>query len=315
MAAFINISGLRFGRLVVQELAQAKGEKKRWRCLCDCGKESISHATSLRAGKTLSCGCWKAEATRAKLFKHGESAASNDGKATPEYHAWKHIKDRAYNAKNKSYANYGGRGIKMYLPWQESFETFLEYVGRRPQGKTSIGRVDVNGSYEPGNVRWEDDAEQARSKRNSVFVDYQGKSCILQDAAKMAGVSASLLRIYMQLFGITFDDVILAMNKRIKVSLWLTEHLPDADNEAVLLSLIDQKILTQIFPSRLKRPFGDAKKKGTIVLDKQSHGYILTEAGRERLAISGSVAVSPVGAPVGSVTVALPASLSIPLKT
>lgn len=58
MSKYIDESGNRYGRLLVTEEA-GRGNKGSvlWKCLCDCGKETIVYGYSLRSGKTKSCGC------------------------------------------------------------------------------------------------------------------------------------------------------------------------------------------------------------------------------------------------------------------
>ena len=63
-----------------------------------------------------------------------------------------------------NWANYGGRGIRMCDEWLNSYAAFLAYMGERPEGMT-LDRIDVDGNYEPGNVRWATPLEQARNKR------------------------------------------------------------------------------------------------------------------------------------------------------
>lgn len=83
------------------------------------------------------------------------------------YHriAWLNMKSRCYNKKNRSYKDYGGRGIKVCDRWLNSFETFKEDVGKRPTPKHSIDRMDNNGDYGPNNVKWSTMKEQANNRR------------------------------------------------------------------------------------------------------------------------------------------------------
>ncbi len=49
--------GKRFGHLTVLAYAGKRAGMHRWRCLCDCGKETVVGQTLLQSGKTKSCGC------------------------------------------------------------------------------------------------------------------------------------------------------------------------------------------------------------------------------------------------------------------
>lgn len=49
--------GKRFGMLTVLEYAGKRDGMHRWKCLCDCGKETVVGQTLLQSGKTKSCGC------------------------------------------------------------------------------------------------------------------------------------------------------------------------------------------------------------------------------------------------------------------
>lgn len=68
----------------------------------------------------------------------------------------------------RSYANYGGRGIVVCLRWME-FKNFYADMGDRPKG-VSMDRIDHNGNYEPGNCRWASKREQARNMRSNVWI-------------------------------------------------------------------------------------------------------------------------------------------------
>jgi len=57
MSGVKDITGKRFGRLVVTGRSDNEKHKVRWICKCDCGNETIVTADSLLSGKTKSCGC------------------------------------------------------------------------------------------------------------------------------------------------------------------------------------------------------------------------------------------------------------------
>ena len=57
----INLTGLRYGRLTVIERDENKGKIAAWRCICDCGNETIVRGDHLRSGVSQSCGCLRDE--------------------------------------------------------------------------------------------------------------------------------------------------------------------------------------------------------------------------------------------------------------
>lgn len=87
------------------------------------------------------------------------------GSRTPEYQAWGAMKTRCLNPQSSSWPNYGGRGIKVCDRWMHNFPAFLEDVGPKPGPHYSLDRIDVDGDYEPGNVRWATRTEQNRNRR------------------------------------------------------------------------------------------------------------------------------------------------------
>jgi hypothetical protein len=72
---------------------------------------------------------------------------------------------RCVDQNGKSYPNYGGRGISVCDRWRESFTAFLADVGEKPSPGMSLDRIDNDGNYEPGNVRWATASEQNRNRR------------------------------------------------------------------------------------------------------------------------------------------------------
>jgi hypothetical protein len=161
----------RFGRLLVLERAPAVPgtHDTRWVCRCDCGASVIAYGGNLRRGRSRSCGCLRAEVSRTKETTHGAArhrARGHRVPETPEYRAWCHAKARCFNPNTDHFEHYGGRGITMCSLWVHDFAAFLRHIGPRPPG-TSLDRIDPDGHYEPGNVRWATRQQQRSNRRDS----------------------------------------------------------------------------------------------------------------------------------------------------
>lgn len=171
--------GDRFGKLVVIESVRATGVKTKWRCLCDCGNESIIRQDHLNSGATMSCGCLAAE--------------TNGAYKTRTYSSWSSMRQRCLNPKAPNYQNYGGRGVHICARWLESFENFLADMGVRPAG-TTLERDETNQNYEPGNCRWATPKEQARNRRNNRLVEFEGEEITMSEAAERSGVNLTTFK-------------------------------------------------------------------------------------------------------------------------
>lgn len=55
-----DLTGERFGKLLVLRRADSRNGRTRWLCRCDCGNEKEVAAQALKSGKTKSCGCLRA---------------------------------------------------------------------------------------------------------------------------------------------------------------------------------------------------------------------------------------------------------------
>lgn len=93
---------------------------------------------------------------------------------TTEYRIWGHMKDRCSNPRSHAYPDYGGRGIVVCADWVASFENFFAYLGKRPSRLHTLDRINNDGNYEPGNVRWALPLVQQRNKSNCSMFTYQG---------------------------------------------------------------------------------------------------------------------------------------------
>lgn len=118
----VDISGIRFGRLIAEYPIETKKDLGRlWLCHCDCGNDTIIPAKMLQAGKTKSCGCLRDDKIADLNKKHGKSHKSR------LYNVWIGMRQRCNDPLHKSYKNYGGRGIKVCTEWN-NFELFEEWA-------------------------------------------------------------------------------------------------------------------------------------------------------------------------------------------
>lgn len=159
MGKLIDLTGQTFGRLtVIERSGTGNTGQAQWKCLCECGKETIVLGDNLRRGKQVSCGCYHSEI----MFKHGATVGE---KKTQEYVIWCEMKRRCTDNNAEYYKDYGGRGIKVCERWTNSFENFFEDMGKRPSKRHSIDRIYNDGDYEPGNCRWATQSQQSINSR------------------------------------------------------------------------------------------------------------------------------------------------------
>ncbi len=124
-----------------------------------CQKSFYVYPRLLSAGKGRFCskGC----ASTSSKTTHGLRYHSL-------YSKWKSMRRRCYNSRAKSYKNYGGRGIEVYEEWRANPKFFIEWVetnlGPCPEDM-SLDRIDNDGSYVPGNLRWATRKQQQSNRR------------------------------------------------------------------------------------------------------------------------------------------------------
>lgn len=182
----IDITGQIFDRLTVTRYVGGG----LWECKCTCGNIRLATGSKLRNGHTQSCGCLKTDIPPdrprgGRPVTHGESRR---GQRTKEYEAWAQMLDRC-----KSHPRYAGRGIEVCERWQ-TYQYFLEDMGRAPTPQHSIDRIDNNGNYKPGNCRWATDKEQSNNRRTNRRLTWNGTTRTVAEWADEVGMNADTLK-------------------------------------------------------------------------------------------------------------------------
>lgn len=170
-----DLIGRQFGRLKVIKENGFQGRNRHLWCRCICGTEKSIAACAIKSGSTISCGCYKKE-----------TGGTHRLSKTKFYKRWQQMIRRCYKSQDKKYSSYGGRGIRVCEFFRSSPANLILCLGKKPEGKFSIGRANNDGHYScgqcaeclrcghPMNVRWETDTQQARNKRGTKFWTFQG---------------------------------------------------------------------------------------------------------------------------------------------
>lgn len=183
MPKLIDLTGQRFGRLVVIERADNSADgRARWLCRCDCGQSKTVLGEHLKKGRTKSCGCAKSESSSKRFKKHG-------GRNSKLYRIWSNMKDRCNNPDCKVYSDYGGRGIKVCKEWIDDFSAFQKWAlaNGYKEGLT-IDRKDNDKGYSPDNCRWTDRKIQGNNKRNCRYITYKGQRKTVAEWSDITGI-------------------------------------------------------------------------------------------------------------------------------
>lgn len=167
MPRFIDIIGRQFGRLIAVEYA-GKNEfaRSQWLCKCECGGEKVVYLRSLLSGDTKSCGCLQRELASQRAASTNKKNAKHGMVNIPEYRVWGMMIQRCTNPNNKNYKDYGGRGITVSEEWLD-FKNFIKDMGRRPNNKLTIERVDNDKGYSRDNCKWDTRKVQRANQRCS----------------------------------------------------------------------------------------------------------------------------------------------------
>ena len=150
---------------------------KFFNAICVCGKEK--KLTLQEVKKNISCGC---------MNKYDHNKTHGLSKSS-EYKSWQGIKDRCLNANSPSFKYYGERGITICDDWKDSFEIFLNDMGKKPSKNHTIERLDVNKGYSKENCIWATKKQQANNRRSNYLLTYKGITKTRSEWADLIGVN------------------------------------------------------------------------------------------------------------------------------
>lgn len=163
--------------------APNKGGKTMYYCLCHCGNLFKTSQSHLHSGHTISCGCILKYTSKILHTTHGKTE-------TRLRRIWNSMKQRCYNNNIPQYKDWGGRGIAVCDEWRDDFQAFYDWsMANGYDDNLSIDRIDNDGNYEPNNCQWATRKQQARNKRNNVYITYKGVSKTANEWAEYLGVN------------------------------------------------------------------------------------------------------------------------------
>lgn len=157
-----------FGRLKVISLASPNGYRKRWHCICVCGKTKDVLEQNLLNGHVKSCGCLLSTESQKRILKYNNAVnrETHGETKTRLYRIWIGMKSRCYGKTSSSYSQYGLRGIKVCDEWKSSFISFKKWsLENGYSDSLTLDRINVNGDYCPANCRWVTLSVQSFNKR------------------------------------------------------------------------------------------------------------------------------------------------------
>jgi len=199
MTKLIDLSGKKYGRVMVNGIAPKAGHHTKWFCTFDCGNKFTTSGNRLRNGTTKSCGCYALEVRKKCNTTHGRFY-------DPIYKVWNSMNQRCSNQKFKYYSDYGGRGIKVCESWLK-FENFLADMGERPDGMT-IDRVDNNKGYSPENCKWSTRIENANNKRNNRMITIGDETDTISNWCRRRGIKKSTVKSRVYNLGWSYEKAV-----------------------------------------------------------------------------------------------------------
>ena len=199
----LHLEGKRFGKLLVLEEVQTKKRGSYWLCQCDCGNKFVILGTRLTKGEKIDCNaCARKRSIGGVHRTHGM-------KHTRLYRIWHGIKTRCFNANDKGYKNYGGRGITMCPEWKDDFMAFHDWaMSNGYEEGLSIDRINNNGNYEPSNCRWADGFTQQNNRRVNRYLTFNGETHTYREWSRITGINHCTISVRINKYGWSIEKAL-----------------------------------------------------------------------------------------------------------
>lgn len=217
--------GDKFGKLTVIELLGNKGKGTHFysKVRCDCGNEFKERDSCLINGRVTQCRTCTMKANG--QITHGLTS-------TRLFDIWQSMRGRCYNPNDAAYHSYGGRGISICPEWKDDFKNFYEWALDNGYSEhLTIDRIEVNGNYEPSNCRWATQLEQARNRRNTIYLNYEGKKLTIGEIADITGIPFEC--IYQRLTKYHWDE-------------YSATHVPIKEQKSYMSKIFRKTVLTEV---------------------------------------------------------------------
>lgn len=165
-----ELSGQKFGKLTVLNYhSKDLCGKSKWLCKCGCGNKKVIVSSSLKDGKTKSCGCLHKNITKT----HGM-------KKHCLYDIWRGMFRTCKRNKN----------IIICERWYD-IKNFIDDVGNRPSKNYILGRINIDDNFNPSTCRWLTKKEQANNKINNNRINIDGQLKTIQEWSEISGTKYS----------------------------------------------------------------------------------------------------------------------------
>jgi hypothetical protein len=182
--------GESYGRLKVVGVHSVKNNRRRYKCLCSCGRTLITRMDALKSGRTKSCGCLKKEVS----IQNGKKRKTHGMTNARIHRIWLGIKSRCNNGNDTAYIHYGGRGIEVCEEWETDFESFFKWSLANGYEETlTLDRIDPRGDYEPKNCRWASQKQQANNRTNNNNITLNGVTRTVAEWEDISGVNRTTI--------------------------------------------------------------------------------------------------------------------------
>lgn len=164
------LTGRRYGHWAVGKWVVCNEFGFVYSCTCDCGNVVSVQGANLVNGKSTKCRrCANTASNRAKTAWRGYR------ETCPDTRLRRHLLTviglairRCTNPASDVWKYYGGRGIRVHDAWVQDRNEFLKYLVTLPghdNYQLTVDRIDNDGNYEPGNLRFATKLQQSQNQR------------------------------------------------------------------------------------------------------------------------------------------------------